>query len=571
MSGSISGLSPRARRAAGARRRPRRAVTVARSTIPASRSASSGIRSQPPRPITTAAPVAAALLADAAVADVDDPVGDRRRARVVADDERRHALLAGELGEEVVDGRGARLVELARRLVGDQQARPVGERGAERDPLLLAAGELAAAARPARSRRPTRSSRLVRAREALRARGRPGARAAPRSAPPRSARRRARASSAGRRSRACGRGTRARRRAEQRSELERRRRRCCPRSAARTRRAPASASSCPTPLGPSTTQISPSLDVERQPLQRGDAAVGSRVDAEQVAGLDEAHVPASCARAGPRSSRNARRVASATSAAASEQVGDGGRPRRRGGRTTSAAAGSARRGAGGDGDDARDEQREQRAGDRARRARPRSPTTSARTRHDAPEQRRLGALGLEVVEVAPVVAQVGEDREREPERGEEQRHERAAESRARSVPWPSGSSRASSSSAARETASTPRNGGRASAAVDRGDVARGNVEPDLVRSPGAREPAVSTAVCEAADVADHRVARRCRGSGRRPRRPAPEPARRRSRARAVPPSPPASTPSRGVTSTAGGAPSVACRARTRASLCCVIR
>ena len=61
------------------------------------------------------------------------------------------------------------------------------------------------------------------------------------------------------------------------------------------------------------------LDVERQALQRGDAAVGSRVDAEQIAGLDQAHVPASCARAGPRSSRNARRVASATSAAASSR------------------------------------------------------------------------------------------------------------------------------------------------------------------------------------------------------------------------------------------------------------
>ena len=35
------------------------------------------------------------------------------------------------------------------------------------------------------------------------------------------------------------------------------------------------------------------LDVERQPLQRGDAAVCSRVNAEEVAGLDEAHVPAS--------------------------------------------------------------------------------------------------------------------------------------------------------------------------------------------------------------------------------------------------------------------------------------
>ena len=116
---------------------------MARSTIPASRRASSGTRIQPPRPITTAAPVPAPFLADTAVADVDDAVGDRGRARVVTDDERRHSLLPCELGEEVVDGRRVQLVELAGRLVRDQEARPVGERGAQRDPLLLAAGQLA--------------------------------------------------------------------------------------------------------------------------------------------------------------------------------------------------------------------------------------------------------------------------------------------------------------------------------------------------------------------------------------------------------------------------------------------
>ena len=87
--------------------------------------------------------LAAALLADAAVADVDDAVGDLGRARVVADDEGRHALLARELREERVDGRGAELVELAGRLVGDQEPGPVREGRAERDPLLLAARELA--------------------------------------------------------------------------------------------------------------------------------------------------------------------------------------------------------------------------------------------------------------------------------------------------------------------------------------------------------------------------------------------------------------------------------------------
>ena len=110
--------------------------------MPAARSASSGTRIQPPRPITTAAH-RRALLADAAVADVDDAVGDLGRARIVADDERRHSLLPRELGEELVDDRRVRVVELAGRLVGDQEPRPVGERSAQRDALLLAAGQLA--------------------------------------------------------------------------------------------------------------------------------------------------------------------------------------------------------------------------------------------------------------------------------------------------------------------------------------------------------------------------------------------------------------------------------------------
>ena len=51
-------------------------------------------------------------------------------------------LLARELADQRVRRRRVRGVELARRLVRDQQARPVRERGGERDPLLLAAREL---------------------------------------------------------------------------------------------------------------------------------------------------------------------------------------------------------------------------------------------------------------------------------------------------------------------------------------------------------------------------------------------------------------------------------------------
>ena len=63
------------------------------------------------------------LVADAPVADVDDAVGPLRRGRVVADDERRPALLARQLGDQVEHLARGRRVELAGRLVGDQELR----------------------------------------------------------------------------------------------------------------------------------------------------------------------------------------------------------------------------------------------------------------------------------------------------------------------------------------------------------------------------------------------------------------------------------------------------------------
>ena len=77
-----------------------------------------------------------------AVADVDDPVGDRRRLRVVADDHGRALLGPGEVAEHVVEEAGARVVELACRLVGKQELRLVRDRGADDHALLLAAGKL---------------------------------------------------------------------------------------------------------------------------------------------------------------------------------------------------------------------------------------------------------------------------------------------------------------------------------------------------------------------------------------------------------------------------------------------
>ena len=58
------------------------------------------------------------------------------------------------------------------------------------------------------------------------------------------------------------------------------------------------------------------LDPERQPAQRGDAAVLGRVDDEHVAQVDERAHPSPPIRPGPRGSANARRVVHATSATA---------------------------------------------------------------------------------------------------------------------------------------------------------------------------------------------------------------------------------------------------------------
>src|SRR5262249_59340174 len=61
------------------------------------------------------------------VADVDDAVGDRRRARVVADDDRGGALGARQLADQLVDNRGVLRVHLARGLVGEQARAAMGE------------------------------------------------------------------------------------------------------------------------------------------------------------------------------------------------------------------------------------------------------------------------------------------------------------------------------------------------------------------------------------------------------------------------------------------------------------
>src|SRR2546425_717539 len=88
--------------------------------------------------------VAAAFADEPAVAEREDAVGDLGRSRVVADEHDCAAVLVGELANQAQDLGAAVVVELAGGLVGEQQAWTSDQGGADRDALLLAAGELLA-------------------------------------------------------------------------------------------------------------------------------------------------------------------------------------------------------------------------------------------------------------------------------------------------------------------------------------------------------------------------------------------------------------------------------------------
>jgi hypothetical protein len=113
--------------------------------------ARSPIPAQPPSPrhdqglLGAGAP---GLLAHPAVADAYGSVRDPRRLDVVADQDRSASLLARELADQVVDQRRAGGVELAGGLVRKQEARTMCQRGADRDSLKLAPGELPRPALP---------------------------------------------------------------------------------------------------------------------------------------------------------------------------------------------------------------------------------------------------------------------------------------------------------------------------------------------------------------------------------------------------------------------------------------
>ena len=108
---------------------------------------------QPPRPIQHRVfgadhvmvalarhrPLAQRLAADPPVADGHGPGDLLAHQRVVRGDHDGHAQVAVEPPEELEDLVPGRGVELARRLVGEDDVRPVGEGHGDRDPLLLPA------------------------------------------------------------------------------------------------------------------------------------------------------------------------------------------------------------------------------------------------------------------------------------------------------------------------------------------------------------------------------------------------------------------------------------------------
>ena len=81
-------------------------------------------------------------LDELAVEELDDAVGDVEHHRVVGRDDRGHALGPDDGPDEQHDPLAGLRVELAGRLVREQEPRPVGQRPRDRDPLLLAARQL---------------------------------------------------------------------------------------------------------------------------------------------------------------------------------------------------------------------------------------------------------------------------------------------------------------------------------------------------------------------------------------------------------------------------------------------
>src|SRR5271165_344411 len=81
------------------------------------------------------------VLSDAPVADADPAVGEPRDILVVGRDHDRHPGARAKVGQRRHDLPGRVGIEVAGRLVGNDDARAVGERPGDGDALLLAAGQ----------------------------------------------------------------------------------------------------------------------------------------------------------------------------------------------------------------------------------------------------------------------------------------------------------------------------------------------------------------------------------------------------------------------------------------------
>ena len=461
--------------------RPSSSEAAAREPIPARSRNSCGSRSQPPRPTTIVSPRPAhRLLADAAVADVDEAVGDRGRGGVVADDHD-GAALGGARARRARRRRASRSPRRARRsarrraaAAADARARRTARPAAARRPR--AARDASRASRP----RPTRSQQLLGARRPLAALG---AQAQPdQLARGQLGRERALvvlvevADDLGAVARAAAAADRA------------------AGSSPKTRIVPAEGRSSPArmrrndvlpaPLGPSTVRISPSADAQRQPLQRGRVALGRRVDAEQVLGLD--------------GDRSRRLPVAGRDAAAERAPGRGaderdGRERRRRAPRARAAASRARAAAAARARSRspsarRSGRRAARARARWRRRRPRRPARRASARRRSCRRRLAGADALRL-EVEQLGAPRRAARETAPSTSPSSASTIAVSAAVSSIATAAraiGSARSECSSRERDETASAVNGGlrrRASTAARR-DGSR--VEPELGREAACR-------------------------------------------------------------------------------------
>ena len=143
----------------------------ARSAKPPSTSMAGGIRTQPPWPITPIPAAPPHLLGHPAIADPHRAVGDLDRAGVVADQHHRRACLMGELADQGVDAGRAGGVELAARLVCEQQPAGGGPAPHRRPPAAARPRTAGRAAirprRPARRRPASSPARAWRSRSGI--------------------------------------------------------------------------------------------------------------------------------------------------------------------------------------------------------------------------------------------------------------------------------------------------------------------------------------------------------------------------------------------------------------------